>query len=699
MTAAPRSAFLLAGLLSACAGAPPSPVVAPPTPTTPGPGPRTPPPPTAPATTREPRLTRLENGVAVAIREATGADAQLQLGFLSGASFAAPGLAELATWTLLEDGDASQGQASLQQAVRRLGGTVRMQVGPLTTWLDLRVPGDRWQQALAAVQNALTLPSQSRHQLLRMRDELVSARVVEVRQQPLRAMARAMLLGDRSTSDYLRGLLDRDPGEVSLFRSRLFRPERAVLSLEVPGDPAATAKLLEQAGAQGFAGWRPPLPVPGAVPMLDRLSPRGAYWAPSGRDEPCQVGIVLLLPDLATTGPRTPSLLLLQCCLTMDGTGGRLEQLSREQGLGPVRWQSELVQTADAAALLLTAEMNAADAARVWPTVELARRSLRDVPPSASELALAARRARLTASLGQLEARSRLRAETGMQLRGQSPAQLEQGLTALTATGLDPQAAEDFLHLPAAVVVVGGTMPEALPGVATFDLLPTGFAPEAVATGSKAPAATAAPWLVRAIDAAGGKDLLRRCRGYRAEARIVQEKAPAAVDSLTWGDDGTLQRSRKLLGQEIVTTLTKDGGSESLGNERQTLGDAEVSTLRREFARHPLALLAAAARGELEFRAIAQREVGDRQFVVLEALGDRFDRLRLHLDTVSHLVRVVESWETLPDTTLQHVQEQWSDYRSVAGLRVPFHRFTVFDDGENRVETVFASCQPLLRAP
>ena len=45
------------------------------------------------------------------------------------------------------------------------------------------------------------------------------------------------------------------------------------------------------------------------------------------------------------------------------------------------------------------------------------------------------------------------------------------------------------------------------------------------------------------------------------------------------------------------------------------------------------------------------------------------------------------------------MQEQWSDYRSVAGLRVPFHRFTVFDDGENRIETVFASCQPLLRAP
>lgn len=697
MTAAHRSALLLAGLLGACAGAPPSPVGAVPTPPTPGPA--TPPPASAPATTRDPRLTRLENGVAVAIREATGADAQLQLGFLSGASFAAPGLAELSTWTLLEDGDASQGQASLQQAIRRLGGTVRLQVGPLTTWLDLRVPGDRWQQALAAVQTALTVPSQSRHQLLRMRDDLVATRVAEVRQQPLRAMARAMLLGDRSTSDYVRGLLDRDPGEVSLFRSRLFRPERAVLSLEVPGDPAVVAKQLEQAGAQGFAGWRPPAPVPGTVPMLERSVARGAHWAPSGRAEPCQVGIVMLLPDLAVNGPRTPSLLLLQCCLTMDGTGGRLEQLSRERGLGQVRWQSELVQTADAVALLLTARMDAADAARVWPTLELARRSLRDVPPSASELALAARRAHLTASLGQLEARSRLRAETSMLVRGQTLTSLEQGLSELTTTGLDPLAAPEFLQLPAAVVVVGGIVPDGTQEVATFDLLPSGFAPEAVATDTKAPAATAAPWLARAIDAAGGKDLVRRFAGYRAETRLVQEKAPAAADTFTWRDDGTLTRSRQLLGQEIVTTVTKTGGSEAIGAERQPLSDAEVATLRREFARHPLALLAAAARGELEFRAIAQREVGDRQFIVLEALGDRFDRLRLHIDTVSHLVRVVESWETLPDATLLHLQEEWSDYRDAAGLRLPFHRFTVFDDGENRVETVFARCQPQLRAP
>jgi hypothetical protein len=60
-------------------------------------------------------------------------------------------------------------------------------------------------------------------------------------------------------------------------------------------------------------------------------------------------------------------------------------------------------------------------------------------------------------------------------------------------------------------------------------------------------------------------------------------------------------------------------------------------------------------------------------------------------------VRVVETVETLPDGTTVHLEDAWQDYRTVAGLRVPHHRMTTQDDGQNRVETVFTKWSPTLR--
>ena len=113
--------------------------------------------------------------------------------------------------------------------------------------------------------------------------------------------------------------------------------------------------------------------------------------------------------------------------------------------------------------------------------------------------------------------------------------------------------------------------------------------------------------------------------------------------------------------------------------------------------RHPLMLLAANQRGTLLFRPIAQRSSGDREMMVLEATGNEFDRLRIHIDTESHLIRIVESWERLPDETLVHVRESWSDYRTADSMRAPHRRRTTWNDGEHQTETVFSNWQPTLK--
>jgi hypothetical protein len=113
--------------------------------------------------------------------------------------------------------------------------------------------------------------------------------------------------------------------------------------------------------------------------------------------------------------------------------------------------------------------------------------------------------------------------------------------------------------------------------------------------------------------------------------------------------------------------------------------------------RHPLLLLAKHARGELTFRAAGERTAFDRTLRVLEADGGDFDRLRIHVDAESHLVRIVEHWETLPDGTVVLVQDAWGDYRRAGIVRAPFHRLTTHDEGQNRLEAVFTRFEPALR--
>ena len=693
-----RSAVLLGtGLvLAACVSAPappPAPIepepVAPPAVT-----------PAAPATTERAErpaalVAKLANGLMVAITSSPpGAEAQLQLAVFTGSMFVAPGVAELAIEVLVEGADPSQGRPSLVQAVGNLGGRVQIEIGPVTSWINLRVPGNEWTKAMAALCKALAAPTLSRNQIERIRQHLVQERANAIRSRPDVAMARALMLGDPDTAQYMRGLLDRDPSEISLFASRMHRPERAVLALRVPGEPAETSAELARST---LASWAPPASAAGSMAMLDRGFTAGLHWSPAKTAGPCRVAFVLFMPD--RVGALTPETLILHECLTLDGTGGRLEQLQRERGLGHVHWRSELVQTADALSILLSADVQPHEVVPLWETLLLARNSLRDVPPTPNELELARRRAMLAVRFGQLDATSSLRIETQLLLRGTTMAAVEKRLAAVGQQTLDVKAAAPaYLKLPIAVVVIGGEVPQDLEDVHTFEVLPKGFDAGPV-TPSATGATTGAPWLEQAIEAVGGQVLLRRFIGLEAEGRLANDRSPTATELLSWRTDGTLRRKRELLGSKIETELKGSSWTEQLGDKKQTLSSSEVAFLRREMQRHPLALLAAHARGELPFRAIAQRNVGDRDLMILEAGGDRFDRLRVHIDTVSHLVRVVEVWETMPDGTSVHLQDAWSDYRSTGGLRAPFRRITTQNDGQNLVETVYSSWVPQFSAP
>lgn len=688
--------FLGAALIAACGGPPPAPI----DPERTGPSiPAVPPQPIAQPTAADGPLVRLANGITAYFRTTpSGSDTLVQLGVFGGSTTVSPGLAELTAHVVVESSDPTSGRRSLRRQLEAFGANIDVEVGMLTTWLDIRTPTNKLAETMTALRGAIESVTQSRSQIDRMRDEFVAQLAAQISAAPTPVLARTLLQGERGTGSLVDSLLDLDPSDVSLFHARFYRPETSLLAIATPRHATDTLAAIQEPAETSIARWKPQPAMPGLPRLLDRQYGSGLYWAEApGQKDLVQAAIVMQLPDAGVT--RAAEWLVMHACMTLDGTGGRLEQMHSEAGLPPITWQSQIQQTADTQALVLTARIPTTIATAVWQVFESARRSLTEVPPTQSELELAMRRSQLNATLPTMSAAARLRLAATMANRKLEPGALVARLRQLG----DPsawdanQAAAAFQQTPAWMVVTGPAPAPEVPGVIAFDLLPAGFKTSKSATSTKGVIAATGPWLTKARAAAGGTEAFAQIKGFAATAQLSADQSPDLEESLSWHVSGQLTRNRELLGQTVTTTLANGGGTETMGKTKQPLSSREARLLRHEMMRHPLMLLQANLKGRIKFRPVAQRKTGDRELMVLEAVGKEFDRLRIHIDTESFLIRTVESWERLADETLVHIHETWSDYRAAGTVRAPHRLRTSWNDGEHQTETVFSEWRATLR--
>ena len=685
------TAMTTALVFTACSGPPPAP---------PKPEPKKPIPTRAVSANAQSQSLRLHNGLETYLELApSGSDTQVQLAVVAGSLFVAPGLAELAATVMLESSDPAAGRPSLRHRIEALGGTIDAKIGLMTTWFDIRIHQNSLAKSIIALRESLESVTQSRSQIERMRSDLIATLAAKLDDEPLREAARMLLHGEVGTGAYLNSLLDLDPSEVSLFHSRLYRPERCLLAISSAGDFNETRAILHLPAATAIAEWNPPPAVPGPSPIIERKFESGLYWASTaGRPGLVQASFVMRLPD-ASVGTGAAEWLVMHSCLTLGGRGGRLERMQDEAGVTDVHWQTHIERTPDAIALVMSATVPFQQAITLWRVLNRARQSLIDVPPTPSELQLALRRARLDANLPGISSGERLRLAANLKSRGIAARGLITRLEQISdlSTWNQTDAAIAFQETPAWMVAIGpGPAPE-LPDLRPFELLPKGF--EATIDSEPTPAAIAATgsWLIRARAATGGSEMFDGLTGFNSTGTIVADRSPDATDIIVWNQSGKLTRRRKIVGQTLTTELVGNKWSETFDKVRKSLNAREAKLLRHQMMRHPLMLLAANQRGTLQFRPIAQRSSGDRELMILEAIGNEFDRLRIHIDTESYLIRMVESWERLPDETLVHVRESWSDYRTAGSMRAPHRLRTTWNDGEHQTETVFSEWLPTLK--
>jgi hypothetical protein len=630
-----------------------------------------------------PPVTRqLTSGLRVVAPANTGqllspATAQLALTILAGVGDGKPGLAELVAEAVAENPAGTETGRSLRAAIAGWGGTLTIRVGAHSTTFAMELPHNRWRAALADLASAVSVLPSSRAQLDRIGNQALGRIATEFEADPLYFAVERFLAGSsEGPAAHLVAMADRDITEARVYHSNHYRPAGAVLGVLVPG--VSGEQALRDAD-EIFASWtaRPG----GSSKPLAQTQNTGIYWSPGER--PCRAALIVSQPY--PWEPGAAEVRLLQECTTMAGLGGRLERALDQVGASGFLFNDRVLVREGKRHLILEAEIDPANVATLWRLVQDVRASYSTASPSSSELGLAASRSYLIALSEQSNPRLWLETAMWQVLDNREPKPPTELLARLNRPeALDMQAAAVLLeNRPFAMVVVGGQPPprEDLPLV-----LHPGF-PQTVdpiqGADLEVQIAAAEAHLERAMQAVGGPDRLRIITGYAATSSTTPEVGPRLEDHV-WVTTDRMRRVRAVMATTIETIVTPEESYELSDRERRGLSDLERQTVLVEAHNYPLMLLAAHARGELGFRLVSIRSVGDRTMVILEAVDSRFQRLRMHMDRGSGLVRQVETWQEDATNGAIYARATYSDYRSAGGLRVPFHRRTETNDEVHR---------------
>ena len=655
----------------------------------------------APSTQDAPLQKRfaLENRLdVVALRHAPDVTRSAELALLlpGGSETSRPGSAELAAHLLAHGADATSGRQSLARQLERMGGVLTIDIGRKSTWVHVRVPQSAWQRAGQALANALDAKTATRSQLERSQEEVIADETAAIAADSVRVAATQLMLGIESPAAHLQNLSERDASEALAFQKRYFRPDRAILAVRTQ----LTDEQIETAIRATFGTWEPGNPTPeGEITTKLRPAPRGIAWMEdpkAAKDALCEAALLLPWPD--ALAPDAAALHMLANASTIEGVGGRLERLMQEAGLGKVELRAETLRCGEGTALLLRGTMTPQQALQLHATAIQARQSLRDIPLSSSERTQARAAAWLSLRESEASASSRLRNELERILIDTDAAAQMRQLAALEMpTAADLKSLNAFLEMPVAMVVRGGPAPV---GAADVRSCPTTLAAAAIpiaGAADEAMRAAALPWRTRAIEALGGEKALAELEGFTATRRVATVDAPEIEETTTWKQSGDVLRVRKALGATVETTLAGSKWTETANGKAAQLSPQEAAWRRAEAASHPLAIVLAWQRGDLQFRLLTSRNVGDRVYETLEAIGDQFERLRIEIDRESALVRIVERWATTPEGSATRTVETWTDYRTIDGIRAPFRCTTVVDDGQSERTSVYSKVAPLRR--
>jgi predicted Zn-dependent peptidase len=572
------------------------------------------------------------------------------------------------------------GSPSLRDAIRKLGGELRVRVGMERTSFTATVPAAEWTGALGTMVDYIKRLSLTRAQLARLKQEAIERQLTARALSPLLSLV-GQLLRNRvaDPKPTLDQLEDCALPQLALLHARNYQPRDMVVGLWVPG--GSGPEEIKKNAMLALSGWpasdTKPRPTPPAQP-----APGGIHWVEgSGPSR-----LALMLPVAAS-----PELMVLQEVLSLGGVGGRLgTQLRKSLGYEPV-FRAHEVGSLHQRFLVLETTVPQEQVLPVWQALSQAQVSLVQEKPQGLELKTAIDRVRLRLLTRQAEPGEWFEAAVlrVLERSARGPAQDFAALERLEASHI-ATALPRFAEQSPGMVVLGGK-PPANPGV-TITRGNNTLAETRVQNTQRSEAerkTAALKYLNHAVRAIGGLNRLRRVRGFRAEARRRMKPGVEMTEKTWYRMPDRMRRVAKVFRTEIETVVSGDRGSERSGRDTVRLTAGDAMNMWLEPARHPLTLLAEYTRGRAQYQLVGVRQIAGREMAILERLGANQLRLRLAIDAGSGLPRVVESWERRSGVGLVEIHESYDDYRTVDGLRIPFHRQAVLNDAKPIIETLW----------
>jgi hypothetical protein len=606
-------------------------------------------------------------------------------------------VAEMIVDTPLDGG----ARPSLRRAVENSGGTLTVEADAWTTNIRMAAPLTNWRWLLRLLGEAITAPPIAPARVDAWRQTLIREYGHSWSEEPMdAAVKRVHSFELRGLEDWLEVLEDVEIADVLAFYTQTYLPSRAMLVFAVPSPkPDAVVELCQEV----FAPWglaRGGASLPAAVGALPPAS--GLFFGETD-ETPGFVTLVELPPAVAAdaaTAWITAELLI--------GTAveGRITEAVEPavRGLGAAIREDGPVRF-----LELSGRIGAADTQALRTAVDGAFKSLARSAPGAEEIRAAADRARLELAIELGDHRTWCRAVARSLVAGATPAVIlgadgrrtEVPSRPMFGSLLEQLSTPESLPIQARIaarakdrgltIVLG----EGLTNLPDHGVMPgsqVSDARRAVISADRADQEAAARLvLAHAVEAVGGASALLELQGFQFEATSRTGQGPDAIDSVWYRRTDRYRRLRHVLNSDIETVIGPDVAVETASSQRRVLDALDRSQLLDDVQRHPIALLAEAARGTTRYRQVSLRTVEGRRMAVLERVGDRPGRFRLYIDIESGLLRaVVSSIDTGNGEVFR--REEWRDYRGAGrGLRAPHHCTTWIDNGVRGIVTVFES--------
>jgi hypothetical protein len=470
------------------------------------------------------------------------------------------------------------------------------------------------------------------------------------------------------------------PGELTLFLSLHYRPNNALLAIDMPGTtPAAMDAIVGT-----FDKWGRGLDLPPPDPARD-VVPVAISVVEGSRTE-----VIAVIRDPAPVVTGDGKAEVAWQLLYRDGVDGTLRRRLDEHGFRDLVPDVETFDTGLSQLRLLRAEVASDRALALLETMKDAFVDVASAEAEAEPLRIAKDRVLFEWDLAMQDPARRLRLLAASALAGHPNGLDRRVLQSLDAVRPQDVMTEARSCLRAAFLIrgPGSAAPndaKPLPDARTLTIgseVPTRLRPVAVAPEERA--SLIAKTLAAARAALGGEDALR------AAARVDYDASCRFTASLEFTEqwriplaEGALRRSRVILGSVIRTVGEGTAGHEILGDDRRMLDAAELASFRAEAMLHPVVFLARQLREGRPLALSGRFDYRGRELLVLAWEDAPGSRIELGIDRENGLPRLALHLEWQPRGIPRQAALEFLDYQAVGSLRMPF-LIRKFVEGEYR---------------